>query len=460
MQLQIVNKYILSHKYFKLGFILYTFINTLALGYLNINNIFLSLLIFIWALFIIGYDLFHKKITATKEFIIIFLYGLILSLATLFNQKYSNFNSYILALIQMVIFILLFNNKNTTTLSTIKDELKLIIPFTNILVGLASLISIIMYIFNIFDSKNGWIIGVSGNRLFGVYFNCNPAAFLACITILLAILAIAYNYHYQKLYYINIIIQIFYILLTKCRSALIILALIATALIYYFFLKKRQYAKIKKLCIITIMSLAIIFGSMIIDSSINNIFHQESNQQESRFQISKIIEASKSLFTGDSSKAIELLDQVSSGRLELLNTSLEIFQTSPLIGIGANNFRTMGLDLTDGTTIQGIQVVHSHNEFVEALVTAGIIGFSLFTIFFILCFKKIIYLLKKYNEHKYYFSLLIFALIVGCEVIGGMFDYGVFYNYSLSTTIAWIFLGYLLRIYHLQSMQKEVLANH
>ena len=46
-----------------------------------------------------------------------------------------------------------------------------IIPFTNILVGFASFISIIMYLFNIYDSKNGWIIGVSGNRLFGIYFN-------------------------------------------------------------------------------------------------------------------------------------------------------------------------------------------------------------------------------------------------------------------------------------------------
>lgn len=455
MQLQIVNKYILSHKYFKLGFILYTFINTLALGYLNISNIFFSILILIWALFIVGYDLFHKKITATKEFIIIFFYGLTLLFATLFNQKYSNLDSYILALIQIIIFILLFNNKNTATLSSIKNEIRLIIPFTNILVGLASFVSIIMYIFNIFDSKNGWIIGVSGNRLFGIYFNCNPAAFLACITILLAILAIAYNYRYQKLYYINIIIQILYILLTKCRSALIILALIATALIYYFFLKKRHYSGIKKICIITILCISIIFGSLIIDSRINSFFHQKSNQQESRFQISKIIEASKSLFTGDSSKAIELIDQVSSGRLELFSTSLAIWQTKPIIGIGANNFRTMGLDLTDGTTIQGIQVVHSHNEFVEALVTAGIIGLGLFTIFFILCFKKIINLLNKYNDNNCYFSLLIFSLIVGCEVIGGMFDYGVFYNYSLSTTIAWIFLGYLLRFYQLQYLSNK-----
>ena len=235
-----MKKYLLSHKYFRLAFILYIFINTLALGYFGISNTFLSIAIIIWGVYLIINDTFHKQININKNFIYISTYGIILLLATILNQKYSDLKSYILAIIQLIIFFLLFNNQKSTTISSIKEEISLIIPFTNILVGFASFISIIMYLFNIYDSKNGWIIGVSGNRLFGIYFNCNPAAFLACITILLAILAIIYNYRYKKLYYINIGIQIIYILLTKCRSALIILALIASALIYYFFLKENN----------------------------------------------------------------------------------------------------------------------------------------------------------------------------------------------------------------------------
>ena len=104
------------------------------------------------------------------------------------------------------------------------------------------------------------------------------------------------------------------------------------------------------------------------------------------------------------------------------------------------------MDQTNGITVQSIQVVHSHNEFVEALVTTGFIGLILFGLFFLTSFKKIIYLLNNCND-KHYFSLLIFSLIVVCEVIGGLFDYGVFYNYSLSTAIAWIFLGYLNLFY-------------
>lgn len=441
-----MKKYLSSYTYFRLAFILYIFINTLALGYLGISNTFLSVIIIIWGIYLIINDIFQKQINMNKNFIYIGMYGIILLLATILNQKYSDLKSYILAIVQIIIFCLLFNNQKSITITSIKKEISLIIPFTNILVGFASLISIIMYFFNIYDSKNGWIIGVSGNRLFGIYFNCNPASFLACITILLAILAIIYNYRYKKLYYANISIQVIYILLTKCRSALIILALIATALIYYFFLKEKQYPRLKKISIICILCISIIFGSLVINNWINTIFNQEEIQEESRFQISKVIEATYSLFTGDSSKALELIDQVSSGRLELLTTSFEIWLKSPVIGIGANNFKKMGMDQTNGITVQSIQVVHSHNEFVEALVTTGFIGLILFGLFFLTSFKKIIYLLNNCND-KHYFSLLIFSLIVVCEVIGGLFDYGVFYNYSLSTAIAWIFLGYLNLFY-------------
>lgn len=441
-----MKKYLSSYTYFRLAFILYIFINTLALGYLGISNTFLSVIIIIWGIYLIINDIFQKQINMNKNFIYIGMYGIILLLATILNQKYSDLKSYILAIVQIIIFCLLFNNQKSITITSIKKEISLIIPFTNILVGFASLISIIMYFFNIYDSKNGWIIGVSGNRLFGIYFNCNPASFLACITILLAILAIIYNYRYKKLYYANISIQVIYILLTKCRGALIILALLATALIYYFFLKEKQYPRLKKISIICILCISIIFGSLVINKGINTIFNQEEIQEESRFQISKVIEATYSLFTGDSSKALELIDQVSSGRLELLTTSFEIWLKSPVIGIGANNFKKMGMDQTNGITVQSIQVVHSHNEFVEALVTTGFIGLILFGLFFLTSFKKIIYLLNNCND-KHYFSLLIFSLIVVCEVIGGLFDYGVFYNYSLSTAIAWIFLGYLNLFY-------------
>ena len=135
-----MKKYLLSHKYFRLAFILYIFINTLALGYFGISNTFLSIAIIIWGVYLIINDTFHKQININKNFIYISTYGIILLLATILNQKYSDLKSYILAIIQLIIFFLLFNNQKSTTISSIKEEISLIIPFTNILVGFASFI--------------------------------------------------------------------------------------------------------------------------------------------------------------------------------------------------------------------------------------------------------------------------------------------------------------------------------
>ena len=111
-----MKKYLLSHKYFRLAFILYIFINTLALGYFGISNTFLSIAIIIWGVYLIINDTFHKQININKNFIYISTYGIILLLATILNQKYSDLKSYILAIIQLIIFFLLFNNQKSTTI--------------------------------------------------------------------------------------------------------------------------------------------------------------------------------------------------------------------------------------------------------------------------------------------------------------------------------------------------------
>ena len=76
-----MKKYLSSYTYFRLAFILYIFINTLALGYLGISNTFLSVIIIIWGIYLIINDIFQKQINMNKNFIYIGMYGIILLLA-------------------------------------------------------------------------------------------------------------------------------------------------------------------------------------------------------------------------------------------------------------------------------------------------------------------------------------------------------------------------------------------
>lgn len=439
---------IFNRKYYKLCFIIYMFINTLALGYLGIETNYLFIPLLIWALVIIGHDIYKKEFKIKKNYSLLMLVqGFILLLATILNS-YSDLNSYVIAIMQLVIYLLIFNNPASMTKKDIVEEVKMIIPLVNVLVGFASLVSIGMFIVGFSSLANGWTLGMVGSRLFGVYFNSNPAAFLACITIVLALIAIRENFKGKPWYLVNIGVQIVYILLTKCRVALIILVVIIIMVGYYFLIRRRPYSMFKRIMLVLGLVFIITSASLLGQGIVEFVPQMQgiASKETSRFQTDKIKEAGHLLISGDIEdfyKGLTIIDEVSNGRVSLTKTALQIWQTDPLIGIGANNFKKIGIQETDVLEYWAVQVVHSHNVFLEALVTTGVIGFIIFVIFFFKCVLMSFNVLKVSQGKEIYFIVQMFIMIVLSEFIGGLSDYGVFYIYSLSATLAWCFLGYL-----------------
>lgn len=439
---------IFNRKYYKLCFIIYMFINTLALGYLGIETNYLFIPLLIWALVIIGHDIYKKEFKIKKNYSLLMLVqGFILLLATILNS-YSDLNSYVIAIMQLVIYLLIFNNPASMTKKDIVEEVKMIIPLVNVLVGFASLVSIGMFIVRFSSLANGWTLGMVGSRLFGVYFNSNPAAFLACITIVLALIAIRENFKGKPWYLVNIGVQIVYILLTKCRVALIILVVIIIMVGYYFLIRRRPYSMFKRIMLVLGLVFIITSASLLGQGIVEFVPQMQgiASKETSRFQTDKIKEAGHLLISGDIEdfyKGLTIIDEVSNGRVSLTKAALQIWQTDPLIGIGANNFKKIGIQETDVLEYWAVQVVHSHNVFLEALVTTGVIGFIIFVIFFFKCVLMSFNVLKVSQGKEIYFIVQMFIMIVLSEFIGGLSDYGVFYIYSLSATLAWCFLGYL-----------------
>lgn len=439
---------ILNRKYYKLAFIIYMFINTLALSYLGVETNYLFVPLLLWAVIIIGYDIYKREFKLKKNYsILMIIQGIILLIASL-KSDYSDLNSYVIASMQLVIYLIMFNNPASMTKERIIDEVKAIIPLVNVLVGSASLISIGMYAVNFSSRANGWTLGMVGSRLFGIYFNSNPAAFLACITIILALVAVRQKFKGRYLYLANIGIQIIYILLTQCRSALIILGIIIIMVGYYFLIRRKPYSNLKRLTMIVsligIIAIASFGGQYMV--KIVPQMQGIAAKETSRFQMNKIAEAGHLLLSGNWDnfyQGLAIVDEVSNGRVSLTKAALDIWHTEPIIGVGANNFKKIGKQETDALEYWAVQVVHSHNVFLEALVSTGIIGFVLFVIFFLKTVLMIFHVLKRSRNKEVYFIVLMFSMIVLSEFIGSLSDYGVFYIYSLSATLSWCFLGYL-----------------
>lgn len=436
-----------ERKYFKILFVIYVFSNTLALGYFGITFNPLSLLVLGYGLMILVYQLFQGELLYSKNHLLLMgLYSFLLLIATYMNKSYSTNQSYLIALMQILIILLIFGQPKSMSLKQLKEEWQMIIPLTSVLVGVASLVSLGMYFLNISGARNGWYIGLVGSRLFGVYFNCNPASFLAIIVVLMSLIAIKNHYRGEFFYYINIAIQLSYIVLTQCRAAIIILAVIATAILYYHFFRSKEMSTFKKAILNIGTCICILFSSLIINKVAFIIPQLQGAMvsESSRFQFDDLKEIAVLAMSGDVRnipKIIDLVDDVSSGRVTLAKNSIKVWKTNPIQGIGAGNFREMLTDITNEEW--GAQILHTHNVFMEAFVTNGIFGLSLFCLF---CLKTLFTtrdILIKYRNKRSYFIILLMMMMVVSEFIGGFFDFGVFYVYSLSATLAWMFLGYL-----------------
>lgn len=436
-----------QRKYFKLLFIVYVFINTLALGYFGISSNPLGVFILIYGFLILLYELFKGELLYSKNHLLLMgLYGILLLFATYANKSYTDKSSLMIALMQILIIFLIFGQPKSMSLKRLKQELQTIIPLASFLVGCASFISLGMYFFNISSTRNGWYLGLVGSRLFGIYFNCNPASFLAIIVILMSLIAIRNNYKGEILYGINIGIQLGYIILTQCRAAIIILAVILTSVLYYHFFRSKEMSKIKKAFLNIAMCMCILSGTVIVNKVAFIIPQLQGAivRDDSRFQLDKVKEIVVLTMSGELRnipKIVDLMDDISSGRITLAKDSMKVWRNSPIQGIGAGNFRDMLIDTTNQQW--GTQILHTHNVFMETLVTNGIFGFTLFLLFFIKTLFILRDLLIKYRNKKSYFIILLMIMMVVSEFIGGFFDFGVFYVYSLSATLAWMFLGYL-----------------
>ncbi len=377
-----------NRKYFLLFFIFYVFMNTLSLGYFGITRNPLYVVVFAWGLLILGNDLIRKQLFYKNSHLgIIGLYGVILFIATFLNKEYSNIDSYIIWGMQMLIFLLVFGKKKNMTLATMKEEIRAIIPFTTILTIVASGLSLLMFFLNIALEKDGYYLGLVGGRLFGVYFNCNPAAFLACIMMVFSMIAIKNKYQYRLLYYANFAVQLLYIILSGCRTALLVVMCIALAILYFKLFREHGFSRIKQIGVSLLVCIMVLFGSNIVQQTLYVIpqLQGATSESGSRFQFDKIIEIVQLVKEAKSSNIpiiYNLLDEVSSGRVELLNTSRKVFMVNPLQGAGVNNFQRMGMVVSpNDRVVKQKQVVHTHNVFVESAVVGGMFGFVLFFLF-------------------------------------------------------------------------------
>lgn len=446
--------YIMLHrladrKAFRLMFIVAVFFQTLNLRFLQVEYTPLIYVVIVWGGYILLHDLFCKELWYRGNHVLQLCgYLLCAIFATWMNVAYTSTSSWILVILQGLIFLLVFSQPKSRTLMQMKEEIRQVGSLVSILCFLASAISLVMFFFNINLASNGTEIGIVNGRLFGIYFNSNPAAFLACMSIVFSMLAIRNHYKLKAFFYVNIVVQVLYVILSGCRSAILILAALVVVMLYYTLFKRKSYTIIQQVFITMLTVMLVGVGSYTIKQTLYLVPQlQGAVIQNERFHVEELVEVAtliKENPIANRRTIINLLDVISSGRVQLYTDAMKMWLDYPLTGIGYHNFHEMGsVMFPTHSVMQEKQVVHAHNFLLESLVTTGLFGFLFFFLFTFKSFTTMLEVLRKYTRTSSYLIVLLLSFIVWIEVLGGMLDYGIFYVYSLSSLLFWLVLGYL-----------------
>lgn len=129
--------------------------------------------------------------------------------------------------------------------------------------------------------------------------------------------------------------------------------------------------------------------------------------------------------TFEETKMYSRLEYSSEGlatRLELINESIEMFKRNPVFGIGLNNFK-----------VYSSSNMYSHSTFAETIACTGVVGFILFSMFFISIILRLFSLLKQGNKNKVALRMSFTGIIVIAVLSLGII---VYYDYASMLMLA------------------------
>lgn len=134
------------------------------------------------------------------------------------------------------------------------------------------------------------------------------------------------------------------------------------------------------------------------------------------------------------------------GRLWMIERGLELWATSPIIGIGPDNYRfSLSADHFYSDVIGG----YSHNHYIEILVGTGLVGLFLYLSIYALWLGRLYVLRSALNSGRHFVGFTMVLVVVAIYVINGMF------NVHYYDRLFWLVLPFVVAELHLLSAERS-----
>lgn len=351
-----------------------------------------------------------------------------------------------------ILFLLLYTCDGEKEQNEYKKEFK---TFSHVLIVCSAISSSIsLYLMSQLYHKKWFtasgellLSGFQWGRLWGVYTDPNYGSVLSVVVVLLCVYYFKINKKWKKIPYIVVIIlNYLYIVFSDSRTAEV--AMVVSVCFWIFlnvFLRRKQGKEIIFSIIVAfVLSIGMIGGTSSLKSQYNTEIQKQINAMDKKENVQNNSTPTQNSQVG---RKQDLVKDVTNGRFALWDSGVEVWKTSPIVGVGYNSFIPyVEKNLPNTYAInnsQGTKYVSLHNEFVNILVYQGVLGIGLFILFIIMAVRLWWKSLRNINPEDYdYFTVLSSCvLVIGVAML---FLLEGLYTNSPGTFILWSFTGYLM----------------
>lgn len=347
--------------------------------------------------------------------------------------------------------------------------------------------------------------GIYVGRLWGVYSDPNIGATLCVISSLLTLWLRSIGRVSLPAAVLNLVVQSGYIALSGSRGALvcvIVSSLVLTGLFSFAMLSKGKLMKLFAaggcaLCGCA-LSLACIFGSGyfvsvcadVVQGAPSFVQSDESAQSELAEEPSEsndvgepsgdyeddeaaagvahsyteedasdallVISEDKSIGIGTRDDMEWERSDYTTGRASIWLSAIEVFETSPIVGVSHRNILEYASATLPDTYIAKSGYTTMHNIIVDVLVSQGVVGVALFLAMAALSAVR----LRKYFRlaRDIRIEAPVMTSVLAAIVVGAMFYTEILYINSPASILFWITLGFICQISRQESVASESLG--
>lgn len=402
----------------------------------------------LWSMLSVGILVCLLRLCRIKDFIkakgfiwlVLFLFSYMVSIIC--NRQYgigADFaNLVILGLAVFVIYVPEVGINKIQTKKEMQIIAKIFIAVLNISI-VASLVMLMIGYGDIWYYEDYILqVGIIENRLWGVFTVPNLAAIYSVVSVGLCLYF--WDTTRNKIYYIvTILLDGLYLAFSDSRTGTVCLFVFAVFVSFMFLQRFCKIAKnyIVRFIVCALVSLVMAGFFAAIPTQIQKVYNYVLINLE--------------IENGDDEKVIkreyDLSQDVTNKRLEIWKSGMEIFMSKPITGVGFHHIKAYAKSELPDTylaTHTG-NFSHIHNEFLNILVSQGILGMIPFIIFVISSFISILgkYLKLLEEDYKKY-TILLGCLITICA--GIVLNEGVLYHYTPNALMFWLILSYVRNV--------------